>query len=260
MSAQCELYEDLLVAEALGDISEKERMFLKAHLEGCGRCRSRLAAVRDTIGVMTREHPEAAPAGLAERTLRRVEVAGERFVAAASPYHETMLLEPSTWRVRRSLVGWMVAASILVMAVATLVPGMLGGGGERGVEACQEHMKTLAVALKQYALDHNGNFPQGADWYRALDYDYLHRSNAFLCPARLAVGRQSDRETDYVYNPSHVSVTAPDDYPLLWDSKAAHDQLGRNVLFADGKVSWVAEDEFTRLLAKYKIDEMEAIR
>ena len=259
MSAQCELYEDLLVEEALGEIGEKERMFLRRHLDSCGQCRAQLAAISDTINVMKRERVAEAPAGLAERTLHRVERAGERFIAAASPYHETMLLRPSTWRVRRALVGWMVAASVLVMMGAALLPGMLGSGDQR-IHACQEHLKIIGMALRQHAWDHNGMFPMWPGWYMALDYEYLRRDGVLLCPGRVAVGRQSDVVTDYIYNPSRVTTNEPVDYPLLWDRRAAHDEAGRNVLYVDGRVNWVNEEAFERLLAKYKIDEVAALR
>jgi prepilin-type processing-associated H-X9-DG protein len=260
MAADCTLYEDLLVQEALGENSEKERAFLKAHLDSCSDCRSELARLNDTIGVLKRERREGAPAGLAERTLKRIERTGERFTAASSPYHETRLFAPGTWQVRRSLVGWMVAASILVMAVASLVPGMMSAEGHSGVMACQDHMRLVAVALRQYANDHDGFYPQSADWYKALDYGYLQREGALLCPGRFAVGPNSDRETDYLYNPARVNVNNPGNYPLMWDRQAAHERLGRNVLFADGSIKWMAEDEFEKLLARHKINEGELFK
>jgi len=255
VASQCQLYEDLLVEEALGEIGQKERMFLRAHLDSCGECRARLATLSDTIGVMKREKPAQAPAGLAERTLRRVETAGERFSAATSPYHETILTEPRSWRVRRSLVAWMVAASVLVMAVASLVPEWLGSGSARSLQTCQDHMTIIGTALRQYAADHNGAYPRGPEWYRALDFDYLQRQGVLMCPARMAVGPSSANVTDYLFNPTHVSVNEPADYPLMWDKNSAHDELGRNVLFVDGRVSWVAEEEFEKILIKYKISE-----
>ena len=259
MAGECELYKDLLAQEALGETTEKERLFLRRHLDSCAACRGELAAMSDVISVMKREKQEAAPAGLAERTLHRVERAGERFTTAAAPYAETHLLSPATWRVRRGLVGWMVAASVLVMAVASLVPGVLGTGERAKIDSCQEHMRQLATALRQYAADHNEVFPQGPEWYRALDYDYLHRSGALLCPSRLAVGRGSERETDYVYNPARVSMNEPSDYPLLWDTRNAHELHGRNVLTVDGTVRWITEEEFQRTVLKYKVDELNAL-
>ncbi len=257
----CRLYEDLLVQEALGENSEKDGAFLRAHLDSCAECRGALAALADTVGALRREKRAEAPAGLAERTLHRIERTGKRFAAASAPYHETQLLHPGTWRVRRSLVGWMVAASILVMAVATLMPGMVDTDGRSAISACQDHLRTVAMALRQYATDHNGNYPTGAQWYTSLDYEYLNRTGALLCPARLAVGAPSEAKVDYIYNgQSHPSVNAPADYPLLWDRKGAHDRLGRNVMFADGRVAWVGEDEFQQALARYKINEAELFK
>ena len=226
MEKNCKLYEDLLVKEALGDITEKERAFLKAHLESCTECRKQLALLQDATGTLRREKLEEAPAGLAERTFHRIGAAGERLAAATSSYESTQIWRPATWRVRKALVGWMVAASIMVMAVASLVPRVLGDGQRQMIAGCQDNLKTVGTALRQYALDHNGYYPQGPQWYRNLDWRYLR-------------GR---------------------DCPLLWDVRGAHDRFGRNVLFAGGRVSWVEEDEFERLLAKFGIDEAKAYR
>jgi prepilin-type processing-associated H-X9-DG protein len=116
-------------------------------------------------------------------------------------------------------------------------------------------MRMIGTALRQYAADHNGAYPRGPEWYMALDYDYLRRQGVLMCPARMAVGPSSANVTDYLFNPTRVSVNEPGDYPLMWDKRAAHDELGRNVLFADGRVAWVAEEEFEKILIKYKISE-----
>lgn len=258
MESKCELYADLIVQESLGDITEKERLFLRRHLDECAECRAHLARIADAVNVVRRDGMTEAPAGLAERALHKVERAGERFSAAASPYREAALLRPSTWRIRKSLVGWMVAASVLVMAGAALLPGMLGTT-DRRVHSCQENLRMIGTALMQYASDHNGLLPIGPEWYKALNYEYLRRNNALLCPARMAVGRTSDATTDYIYNPNRVSTNDPSDCPLLWDKKTAHETPGRNVLFVDGSIRWLGEDEFRILLTRYRIDENAAL-
>lgn len=258
MGEDCKLYRDLLVEEALGEIGERERLFLKNHLASCAECRKELAALSDVTGALRRERPVQAPAGLAERTFHSLGSAGERLAAAAGAFEGTEILRPSTWRIRKSLVAWMVAASVLVMAVASLVPEMTGYSDRHKIAVCQENMRVLATALRQYAADHNGFYPTGAEWYKALDYEYLKSQGVLTCPTRLAVGRPSESETDYVYNSQRASIHSGVDYPLLWDRKAAHERLGRNVLFADGRVKWVEEDRFNLILARYKIDELEA--
>lgn len=258
MKDECTIYEDLLVQEALGETSEKERAFLKAHLARCSECRKALAVLSDTVGVFRREGPSAAPAGLAERTFHRIGSAGDRLTAAASSFEGTELFRPSTWRVRKSLVGWMVAASLLVMAVASLVPDWMGTGDSRKIAVCQQRLRIVATALRQYAVEHDGVYPQGPEWYKALDREYLRSQGAFTCPARIAVGQPSKAEVDYVYNPERISIHSGHDYPLLWDRKGRHDRLGRNVVFANGHVVWVDEDKFLVLLASYKVDETEA--
>jgi len=254
----CEQFEDLIVEEALGEISEKDHAALKKHLEACPACRGRLAELSDAVGAARRDKPERAPAGLAERTFHRVGSVGERLVSAAESFEGTELLRPSTWQVRRSLVGWLVAASILVMAVATLVPGLSGTYGDKRVARCQDNLRLVGMALRQYARDHGGFYPSGAQWYEELDYDFLRRHNALLCPARIAVGQPGERRVDYVYAPGRLNVHADPQYPLLWDRKGMHERPGRNVLFAGGRVTWVSEDEFQTILARFRIDESEA--
>jgi prepilin-type processing-associated H-X9-DG protein len=148
----------------------------------------------------------------------------------------------------------MVAASVLVMAGAALLPGIVGTA-DRRVDSCQDNLRMIGTALMQCANDHNGLLPIGPEWYKALDYEYLKRNGALLCPARIAVGRASEATTDYIYNPNRVSTREPGDYPLLWDKKTAHELQGRNVLFVDGNIRWLSEDDFQTLLARYKIDE-----
>ena len=65
--------------------------------------------------------------------------------------------------------------------------------------------------------------------------------------------------TDYIYNPARATTNEPNDYPLLWDRRAAHDEPGRNVLFVDGRVNRISEDDFVLLLSKYKIGEVAAM-
>lgn len=260
MSQECRIYQELLVQEALGETSERERAFLKNHLDSCEDCRAELAGFADTIGLLKRERPVTAPAGLAQRTLRRVESAGERIVAASSSYRESGLFRPGSWRYRKSLIGWMVAASVLVMLTASLLPGLITPDSSREIHSCQSNMRIVAMALRQYANDHSGFYPQGADWYRALDYEYLRRVGALTCPSRLAVGAPSADETDYVYNSGRIGVNSGDDLPVLWDSKAAHDRLGRNVLFADGSVRWLGESDFERLLVRFRLSEGEILQ
>ncbi len=257
MKDECKSYRDLLVEEALGEIGERERVFLKAHLAACAGCRRELAALADVAGVMKRERIVEAPAGLAERTFHRLASTGERLAAAAWSCEGTEILKPSTWRIRKSLVAWVVAASVLVMAVAALVPEMVGYSDRHKISVCQEHMRIVATALRQYAADHSGFYPEGAEWYTSLDHEYLRSQGALTCPTRLAVGRPSEAETDYVYNRERVSIHSGGDYPLLWDRKAAHGP-GRNVLFATGQVKWVEEDRFNVILARHRIEEAEA--
>ncbi len=258
MAKNCKLYEDLLVKEALGDITEKERAFLKAHLESCRECRKQLALLQDAVGTFRREELEKAPAGLAERTFHRIGAASERLAAATSSYESAQIWRPSTWRVRKSLVGWMVAASIMVMAVASLVPRVFGNGQRQMIAGCQENLKTVGTALRQYAFDHNGHYPQGPQWYKNLDWRYLKGLGAFSCPSRPAVRDPGQNAMDYVYNPDRVNIHSGEDCPLLWDMRGSHNGFGRNVLFAGGRVSWVEEDEFERILAKFGIDETKA--
>lgn len=258
MDEKCKIYQDLLVEHALGETGQKERAFLKSHLASCAQCRRELAVLSDTVGVLRRERRVDAPAGLAERTLHRIGAMGEQLAHATRSFEGTDIFRPSTWRVRKSLVGWMVAASVLVMAMAGLVTEVGPSTDMRRMKICQTNMRMIATALRQYAIDHDGFYPTGPDWYKALDWQYLRSHGAFKCPSRLAIGAPSEAEVDYIYSPDRVNVKSDADYPLMWDRTAAHDQLGRSVLFANGHIVWIEEDKFLLLLARYKIEESQA--
>jgi hypothetical protein len=86
------------------------------------------------------------------------------------------------------------------------------------------------------------------------------QSGALLCPGRVAVGAPSELKVDFIYNPSRTSINVTEDYPLMWDRKGAHDRLGRNVLFATGRIGWIEEDEWEKITSRYRIDEAEAAR
>ena len=164
MDEKCKIYQDLLVEQALGEIGQKERSSLKNHLASCAGCRRELAVLSDTVGVLRREKRMEAPAGLAERTLHRIGATGEQLAHATRSFEGTDIFRPSTWRVRKSLVGWMVAASVLVMAMAGLVTEVGPSTDGRRMKICQTNMRMVATALRQYATDHDGFYPTGPDW------------------------------------------------------------------------------------------------
>ncbi len=258
MDDKCKIYQDMLVEEALGEAGQRERTFLKAHLAKCAHCRRELALISDAVGALRREQPASTPVGLAERACHHVGTVGERLTTAASSFGPADLFRPSTWRARKSLVAWMVAASILVMSIASLVPGWMNAGDSRQIAQCQQGLRLVAASLRQYAADNGGLYPTGSKWYESLDYAYLRRQGALICPARIAIGQPSRAIVDYAYTPQRASIHSGHDYPLLWDRKGRHDRLGRNVVFASGHVMWLDEDRFEVLLAKYRIDEAEA--
>ncbi len=75
---QCREWRESLGAYALGQLGETESAGLRAHLEGCPKCRAELASLEDVAQLLPLADPEhlgsapAPPAGLGERIAARI--------------------------------------------------------------------------------------------------------------------------------------------------------------------------------------------
>jgi type II secretory pathway pseudopilin PulG len=121
------------------------------------------------------------PPRLAERTIQRVLRCRQQEPCAAAA--------TSTWR----LTDLAVAAGILMMISAVILPALQQSRQQSLLAACTNNLRTLGVALQSYSDDHGGYYPfytsngplAVAGMYAPLllESGYVADSAAFVCPA-----------------------------------------------------------------------------
>ena len=96
---------------------------------------------------------------------------------------------------------------------------------------CASNLRQVYLALKMYAEEHDDQLPPRVD---AILNPYLGGCKELLhCP-------NAEANEPYGYHPS-ARIGSP--AVLMWDQVSNHAN-GRNVLFADGEVKWLSEEEF----------------
>ena len=112
-------------------------------------------------------------------------------------------------------------------------------------EVCSGNLKSIVVATFMYAEANDGRLPPRSSWCEALsDLD----EDMFLCPTT---------KRPYVFNNvlgGRIVSEIPDRAKVLlaWDAPAEEGtppHAGKyNVVYLDGHITWVAEDEFHQLI------------
>ncbi len=150
---------------------------------------------------------------------------------------------------------------IVVIAVAALVlvaPGCkpAGQGGASLASApqpqfsspdegkrvfCQNHLKQLGLGCKMYANEHNSRFP---DTLEALYPEYCLDQDNYRCPGATrppATSADAAKLSDYELVPG-LTEKSPGKSTVLIREKATanHTPAGRNVLYVDGHVEFIA--------------------
>lgn len=117
--------------------------------------------------------------------------------------------------------------------------------------SCENNLKQIGLALKMYAADNKGYFPDknGADGLEMLRKASLHLFNLnsiLQCPSfcrreekkngqkRIPVLPLSEDDVCYVYVGGYT-VSDSKDIPIAWDKPGNHKNYG-NILYLDGKV------------------------
>jgi len=135
---------------------------------------------------------------------------------------------------------------------------------------CRYNLKTLMLALENYSYDYQGKYPTADQWCDLLK-DY-HVEKYLVCPAQ----RWAGKRCSYAINP-YCEPNSPPATVLLFETKGGWNQFGGikiastdnhpyerdrfwgykirgcNILFNDGSVRSVIEEEFPKL--KWKPDE-----
>lgn len=115
-------------------------------------------------------------------------------------------------------------------------------------EACTRNMVEIGFALKNYAVDNDGNYPSadgGAGLEELSDHGYLAYlpTGVFQCPGTALEKQENDlavryKNISYVYKGGAKNIPENADMPVLWDNDGNHKDFG-NILYADGRVETV---------------------
>ncbi len=105
---------------------------------------------------------------------------------------------------------------------------------------CRSNLQRIGLAFHVYLSDHAQEFPDSLDDL----VKYLEGREALICPASGQEG--------YVYEKPAIpfAKTAVPAYVIIVYDKARNHEGGRNVLFLDGHVQWLTEEEFQSQLAE----------
>lgn len=138
------------------------------------------------------------------------------------------------------------------------------------ISTCRANLHTLKIALEIYSSVYQGKYPTADKWCDLLKDYYLE--NHLVCPSQEREGERCS----YAINPYCEPNSSPDTV-LLFETKGGWNQFGGieiistdnhpyekdrfwgykirgcNILFNDGSVRFVREEEFPKL--KWKPDE-----
>jgi len=122
--------------------------------------------------------------------------------------------------------------------------------------ACMGNLKQIHLALQQYAMDYDDNFPPangaaGLEYLRK--YNYLTDYAVYVCSStKTALGKDkqplTEETVDYVYV-GGLNEKSDQKSPVLYDKPRNHEDFG-NVLFADGTVSNFIGKNWTEKIKK----------
>ncbi|HEX5527018.1 MAG TPA: anti-sigma factor [Solirubrobacterales bacterium] len=122
----CREWRELLGAYALGRLEGDERAGLKAHLDGCARCREELASLQPVAAML----PHADPARFESSAPQPPPELGERIRATIAAERE----RDRQRRRRRRAFGGFALGGATALAAAALAIFVLGGGGGENPE------------------------------------------------------------------------------------------------------------------------------
>ncbi|HEX5444629.1 MAG TPA: hypothetical protein VFW87_12395 [Pirellulales bacterium] len=140
-----------LLGYLLGALEPAEREWIDARLADDAGLRYDLARLREKLEVLGDDDERAAfepPSGLAGRTCN--------YVAARAAATSGRIGAPvSGWRVPDLLVG----GGIFIAACMLLFPAIANSRFQARIVGCQDNLRSIGVALTQYADYHGGYFP-----------------------------------------------------------------------------------------------------
>jgi prepilin-type processing-associated H-X9-DG protein len=112
---------------------------------------------------------------------------------------------------------------------------------------CKHNLKRIGLACLIYLNDYNNFFPP--------DFEALRETGSHKAFAELMKCLAQEEDVGYVYigaGRQWKTLEEATQTIIAYDKKPVHDN-GRNVLFMDGHVEWMPEEEFQKLLAEQKV-------
>jgi prepilin-type processing-associated H-X9-DG protein len=175
----CQKIQPLLREYAVGLLSEGEARNVAAHLDVCEDCRAAFQAEQAALALLDSLPEEEPPVGLAERTIRNVEV-----VAA-----EKERRKQSFWSSGR-FAEVMVVVLVMGVLAAVLLPALARSREAARRSSCQNNLKQWGLVFKMYANESPGEkFPPAVCvdgiWtvdLRAITPEYLTDPSILVCP------------------------------------------------------------------------------
>jgi hypothetical protein len=189
------------------------------------------------------------------------------FIIAAFSFEQII---ESKGRLKGKLYGGLSIA-IFIFSFLPLFGARTRGPHPRVIE-CVNNLHSMKVVLDLYCNVYDGKYPSADKWCDLIKDDVPKDSDFMICPAK----RRTGERCSYAINP-YCEPNAPPDTVLLFETKGGWNQFGGievvsadnhprkrdrfwgykirgcNILFNDGSIRFVREEDFTKL--KWKPDE-----
>ena len=144
---------------------------------------------------------------------------------------------------------WWVAAFVAVLAFSMIVPSWRSRRYTI-MDQCWHRVYRIGLSLEMYRYYHGARAsPEGAS-----DFPWEDK-RTFLCPVKRRGGLAGTGVVegwgDYVYVGDQIESVPPEQLgrtPILFDKAGNHPDGTRTVLFADGHIEVLSEEEFGRLM------------
>jgi len=130
-----------------------------------------------------------------------------------------------------------VGAASGLLLPAALFPALGRARGEARKAVCKSNVKQLGLAISMYSNDHDEQCPPKLE---DLFDQYITARKIFICPQDskpMAIGKGLKCSYRYV---GQLSKRTDPQVLVAYDKRGNHPK-GRNALFYDGHVEWIAE-------------------